>query len=219
MGTLTSQEAQDRLSVAAALDHLWSETMGLPEGDSKERPLGLVAQLLERERVPYALIGGVAVQLHSEEPRTTLDIDVAVPTYAQVPRAALLGAGFEHTGRHAHSDNWRAPGSGPLMSRTAVQFSAEDEGLAEAVEHAITVDLRSGMRLRVATVASLIALKLAAAEEPERRPSKRAHDIADVLALLEEHPESDSPVLRDRLHRIRTGIFGAIDNDAPARST
>ena len=180
-------------------------------GDSKEQPLRLVAQLLEREGVPYALIGGVALQLHSEEPRTTLDIDVAVPTYAQVPRAALLGAGFEHTGRHAHSDNWRAPGSGTLKSRTAVQFSAEDEGLAEAVEQAITVDLTSGVRLRVATVANLIALKLAAAEEPQRRPSKRAHDVADVLALLEEHPEIDSSAFRDRLHRVRATILGGPD--------
>ena len=211
MGTLTSRKAQDRLSVGYALDHLWSETMGLPEGDSKEQPLRLVAQLLERERVPYALIGGIAVQLHSEEPRTTLDIDVAVSTYAQVPRAALLAAGFEHTGRHAHSDNWRAPGSGTLMSRTAVQFSAEDEGLAEAVEQAITVDLTSGVRLRVATVANLIALKLAVAEEPQRRPSKRAHDVADVLALLEEHPEIDSSAFRDRLHRVRATILGDPD--------
>ena len=67
--------------------------MGLPDGDSKEGPLRLVAQLLEREGVPYALIGGVAVQLHTEEPRSTLDIDLAVPTYADVPRQALLAAG------------------------------------------------------------------------------------------------------------------------------
>ena len=82
------------MSVGYALDRLWSETMGLPEGDSKEQPLRFIAQLLERERVPYALIGGVAVQLYSQEPRSTLDIDVAVPTYAQVPRAALLDAAF-----------------------------------------------------------------------------------------------------------------------------
>ena len=219
MGTLTSQKAQDRLLVGYALDRLWSETMGLPEGDSKEQPLRLVAQLLERESVPYALIGGVAVQVYSEEPRSTLDIDLAVPTYDRVPRVALLGAGFEHTGSHEHSDNWRAPGSGPLMPRAAVQFSAEDEGIAEAVENAVTVDLPGGIRLRVATVASLIALKLAAAEETQRRPSKREHDVADVLALIEEHPEADSPALRNRLHRIRTVILGgAIDGEAPAGS-
>jgi hypothetical protein len=40
--------------------------------------------------VSYALIGGVAIQIRTTEPRTTLDIDVAVPLFADVPRAALL---------------------------------------------------------------------------------------------------------------------------------
>ena len=183
--------------------------MGLPDGDSKERPLRLIAQLLERERVPYALIGGVAVQVHTEEPRSTLDIDLAVPTYADVPRAALLGAGFEHTGRHAHSDNWRAPGPGALKQRTAVQFSAEDEGIADAIAHARIVDLEGGVPLRVATVADLIVLKLAAAAEPQRRPSKREHDVADVLALLEEHPELKSAELVVRVQAVRARLLSA----------
>jgi hypothetical protein len=183
--------------------------MGLPGGDSKEKSLRLVAQLLERERVPYALIGGVAVQLHTQEPRSTLDIDLAVPTYAHVPRAALLAAGFDHTGRHDHSDNWRAPGPGPLKQRTAVQFSAEDEGIADAVEHAGVIDLGSGLRLRVATVADLVVLKLAAAAEPKRRPSKREHDVADVLALLEEHPEIRSAELVARIQDVRTRLLSA----------
>ncbi len=183
--------------------------MGLPGGDSKEKPLRLVAQLLERERVPYALIGGVAVQLHTQEPRSTLDIDLAVPTYAHVPRAALLEAGFEHTGRHDHSDNWRAPGPGPLKQRTAVQFSAEDEGIADAVEHAGIVDLGDGVRLRVATVADLVVLKLAAAAEPKRRPSKREHDVADVLALLEEHPHVRSVELIARVQDVRRQLLSA----------
>jgi len=177
--------------------------MGLPEGDSKEGPLRLVAELLEREGVPYALIGGVAVQLHTAEPRSTLDIDLAVPAYADIPRDALLAAGFDHMGRHEHSDNWRAPGSAPLNQRTAVQFSAEDEGIAEAVEHASVVDLAGGVRLRVASVADLIVLKLAAAGATARRPSKREHDLADVLALLEEHPELASEETLARVRDVR----------------
>jgi hypothetical protein len=209
MGTSTTAKFRGRLAAGYALDHLWSETMGLPDGDSKEKPLRLVAELLEREAVAYALIGGVAVQLHIEEPRTTLDIDLAVRTYAEVPRDALLGAGFEHTGRHEHSDNWRAPGPGSLKLRTAVQFSAEDEGIADAIEHATIVDLDGGLRLRVATVADLIVLKLAAAAEPKRRPSKREHDIGDVLALLEEHPELKSRQLLERLQQVRTRLLSA----------
>lgn len=183
--------------------------MGLPEGDSKEGPLRLLAQLLEREGVPYALIGGVAVQLHTEEPRSTLDIDLAVPTYAHIPRRALLDAGFDHTGRHEHSDNWRAPGPGPVKQRTAVQFSAEDEGIADAVEHASVVTLDGGVPLRVAGVADLIVLKLAAAVEPSRRPSKREHDVADVLALLEEHPEIASAEMVARVQDVRRKLLSA----------
>jgi Nucleotidyl transferase AbiEii toxin, Type IV TA system len=203
----TTTDARERLATSYALDRLWRETIGLPEGDSKEGPLRLVAQLLDREGVPYALIGGVAVQLHSEEPRTTLDIDLAVPTYADIPRQALLDAGFDHTGRHEHSDKWRAPGSAPLKQRTAVQFSAEDEGLADAVEHASVVDLGGGVRLRVASVADLIVLKLAAAVEPARRPSKREHDVADVLALLEEHPELASDEMVARVNDVRRRLM------------
>ena len=203
----TTTDARERLATAYALDRLWSETMGLPDGDTKEGPLRLVAQLLEREGVPYALIGGVAVQLHTEDPRTTLDIDLAVPTYADVPREALLAAGFEHTGRHEHSDNWRAPGSAPLKQRTAVQFSAEDEGIAEAVTRASVVNLEGGVPLRVASVADLIALKLSAAMEPARRPSKRAHDVADVLALLEAHPELGSAEMVARVQDVRTRLL------------
>lgn len=222
MGMPTPAEARERLAVGYALDSLWNETMGLPVGDSKEKPLRLIAEILERERVPYALIGGVAVQVHTEEPRSTLDIDLAVPHYADVPRAALLSAGFEHAGRHEHSDNWRAPGPGPLKLRTAIQFSAEDVGIADAVAHASIVDLHDGLRLRVATVADLIALKLFAAEEPKRRPSKREHDVADVLALLEEHPELKSPQLMTRLQSVRTRLLAAgldMDVDAPEPDT
>jgi hypothetical protein len=205
----TSAELQDRLAVGYALDDLWGETIGLPGGDSKEKPLRLIAALLERECVPYALISGVAVQLHTAEPRSTLDIDLAVPQYADVPRTALLEAGFEHTGRHDHSDNWRAPGPDPLKLRTAIQFSAEDVGIADAVAHASIVNLDGGLRLRVANVADLITLKLAAAEEPHRRPSKREHDVADVLALLEEHPELQTPDLMTRVHSVRMRLLTA----------
>ncbi len=183
--------------------------MGLAEGDAKEKPLRLIANLLERERVPYALIGGVAVQLHSAEPRSTLDIDLAVPTFAHVPAEALRRAGFEHTGRHQHSDNWRAPGSGSPQQRTAVQFSAEEAGLAEAIERAEIVDLGGGTHLRLASVADLIELKLLAAEEPNRRASKREHDVADVMALLEEHPALQSATLLARLQDVRTRLLAA----------
>lgn len=197
---------QSRLAAGFRLDSLWAETMGIDPSHTKERPLRLVAELLNREGVAYALIGGVAIQIRTTEPRTTLDIDVAVRRFADVPRDALLAAGFDHTGRHEHSDNWRAPPAGPGGVRTAVQFSAEDVGIADAVSHAELTDLADGLRMRVATPADLIVLKLAAAAEPRRRPSKRQHDLADVVALMEEYPHLRTPDSLARLRDVRLSL-------------
>ena len=57
---------------------------------------------------------------------------------------------------------------------------------------------------QLATMPDLILLKLAAAEEPKRRMSKKIHDVGDVVRLLEDHPELDSPELRARVARIRS---------------
>lgn len=202
-----SQTIRDRMLVGFGLDRLWAETMGIEANDTKERPLRLVAEVLNGGQVAYALIGGVAVQIHVAEPRTTLDIDIAVPTFADVPRELLLAAGFEHTGRHEHSDNWRTPASGPGGLRTAVQFSAEDEGITDAVARAELLELSIGLWMRVATPADMVVLKLAAAAEPRRRPSKRQHDIADVVALLEEYPALRTPAVLTRLRDLQQSLL------------
>jgi hypothetical protein len=211
MALPATEEIRRRLHDSYDLDLLYWETMGLPTGDTKERPLRELAALLEAAGTPYALIGGIAVQLYSSEPRSTKDIDIAVPTFADVPREALERAGFTYEGRYPHSDNWRAPGPGDRKERIAVQFSAEDIGLADAVAHAKAVDVEPGLRLRVVAVPDLAVLKLAAAAEPRRRQSKRLVDFADVVRLLEEHPEvADAlPDLRDRLRTIGTRILTA----------
>ena len=182
--------------------------MGLPPGDTKEEPLRHVISVLETSGTAYALIGGIAVQLHTSEPRTTLDIDLAVTKFDDIPRDALAQAGFDHDGRYEHSDNWWAPGREPRSERTAVQFSAEDVGIADAVARARHIDVGS-LHLRLATVADLLVLKLAAAEEPRRRTSKRRRDLLDILTLAEEHPEAASglPDLNDRVARLAASIL------------
>jgi len=55
------------------------QLMGAHHGSARWRYEGSsfaqLADLLEKERVRYAVIGGIAVQLYTEEPRTTRDID------------------------------------------------------------------------------------------------------------------------------------------------
>jgi hypothetical protein len=205
MGEPTTGEIQERLGQSYALDRLWRETMGLPPGDTKEQPLRAVVAVLEASGTAYAVIGGVAMQLHSEEPRTTLDIDLAVRTFADIPRDALTKAGFIHEGHHPHSD---APGSGPRAQRTAIQFSSEDVGIDAAVARARTVDA-GGFQLRLASPADLLVLKLAAAEEPSRRPSKRRQDLLDIVTLVEAYPMAaeELPDLQPRVDRLATKLL------------
>jgi hypothetical protein len=201
-------EIRRLLGQSYALDRLWRETMGLPPGDTKEQPLRAVISVLEAAGTAYALIGGVAVQLYSREPRTTLDVDLAVRRFADIPRDALTQAGFTHEGRHLHSDNWRAPGSAPRPQRTAIQFSAEDVGIDDAVARARSIDA-GGYTLRVAAPADLLVLKLAAAEEPSRRPSKRRQDLLDVITLAEDYGEAGDavPHLQQRVERLSAKLL------------
>ncbi len=192
--------------------------MGLPAGDTKEGALRAVAQVLEASGTPYAVIGGVAMQIYSEEPRTTLDVDVAVARFDDIPREALLKAGFVHEGRQQHSDNWRAPGQQPKKERTAIQFSAEDVGIDDAVARAQMVDA-GGYRIRLASPADLLVLKLAAAEERTRRPSKRRIDLLDIINLAEEHPAAARgvPMLRQRVGRLSSELLTLARTRGPER--
>jgi hypothetical protein len=168
------------LEAGFLLDRQWHLLRG--EMERTKRPtLMLLARVLAEAGVPYAVIGGVALQIHQADPRTTLDIDIAVGAPDRIPRSRLERAGFRLTGRFAHSENWVGPDGVP------VQFT-EDPVLAEAVTRAEEIQLE-GVQLRVLRRADLLHEKLRAAADPARRRSKRLQDLADVQALLEATPE------------------------------
>jgi len=196
----TTEQISERFVVGLALDHLWSETMGLPL-DDKEKVLKRLVAVLERTSTPYAVIGGVAVQIYTQRPRATLDLDIALDSYQDLPRADLKEAGFVFEKEFPRTENWRDRLSAlPKAGRVVVQFTAVD--LAPmAVDHARREQV-GDMELQLVTMPDLILLKLAAAEESTRRPSKKSQDITDVLSLLEEHPELNSIEILHRLRRI-----------------
>jgi len=147
---------------------------------TKRPALLALARIFAEAHVPYAIIHGVALQVHQAEPRTTLDIDVAVATYSRLPRAQLEEAGFTWSGRFSHSENWVGP------EGTPVQFT-DDPALADAITRAEDIALED-VHLRVIRRTDLLHEKLRAAADPARRRSKRLQDLADVQALLESTP-------------------------------
>jgi len=167
------------LEVGFLLDRRWHVLLGEME-HSKRSALLSLGQVLAAAGTPYAIIGGVALQVHQAEPRTTLDIDLAVTSLHAIPSAELRAAGFTPRGRFSHSENWLSPDGTP------VQFT-DDPALAPAIERARELEL-GPVRLRVIDVVDLLHEKLRAGSDPAHRRSKRLQDLADVQALLEQRP-------------------------------
>ena len=183
----TTEQMKKRFSVGIYLDHLWCQTMRLPV-DDKESVLIKVLDILHEHGTPYTIIGGLAVQLYTREPRTTRDIDIAVASLSDLPREDLTSRGFKLAGLHDYTENWLgpAPPGTPKDKRVPIQFSYGDP-MTWAVSHSFAVDV--GFPLQLCTLSDLVELKLLAAESPDRKRSKQVQDVADVMKLVEEHPE------------------------------
>ena len=79
----------------------------------KSRSVAEPARVFDAEQTPYAVIGGVALQMWSAEPKTTFDIDVAIASYDDIPEVALKEAGFVRGRRFADSEVWTGPDAAP----------------------------------------------------------------------------------------------------------
>lgn len=148
---------------------------------TKKPALLIVCRILGEQKVPYALIGGLAVQVHRSEPRTTLDIDIAVISRDAIPRESLEAAGMQFRGSFDHSDNWLS------ADGTPIQFSA-DPSLAASIRRSASIELDE-VTIRVITVEDLLHEKLRAGSDAGRRRSKRLQDLSDAEGILEERPE------------------------------
>src|SRR5258706_4407388 len=115
VGTVAAPSVEQALRTSAALDTRFHRLRGDDVVTDKDRAFRALFDVLESTKTPYALIGGVAVQLWISEPRTTLDIDVAVPSYEAIPVDALAAAGFRKLERYAHSENWLGPDDVPIQ--------------------------------------------------------------------------------------------------------
>lgn len=167
------------LQISFALDRRWHWLRG-EMSSSKERDFELLAEILNQHHCPYAVIGGVALQVHQREPRTTLDIGIAVKSYDDLPRTSLQPAGFQETGKHSHSIDWSGPDGTPI------QFT-DDPALQTAIANVIEITMAK-TSLRIINKLDLLREKLRSGQDPHRRRSKRLQDLADVQALIEQDP-------------------------------
>lgn len=163
----------------------------MTEGARFEDTLGRLVSVLERARVPYAVIGGLAVAAWGV-PRATEDIDLladATPTSANLD-LALRQAGFEPEWHRGGPDDpvplllrLRDATGGPEVDVVCVTRQWEQELL----QRAVTVRVPGGPEVRVVSVEDLIVLKLLAGGPG---------DLADVADLLSR--SGPLPTLEER---------------------
>jgi hypothetical protein len=140
---------------------------------------------LEGAGVRYALIGGLAVGMHTGLPRATIDVGVAAHLGAGRETAvkALERAGLQKTGEFEHSVNFRHASGEPVQLAFDVAFDA-------MIERAESIDV-AGTKIMVVGKEDLIAMKRRAAADPARRKSKRLRDQSDIELLLGDLPGSN----------------------------
>ncbi len=143
--------------------------------------------LLDENGIQYCAIGGQAVNAYVE-PLVSLDLDLAVAVHQLSQVEKLLGRHFSLK-RFPHSLNITMAGSD---LRVQVQT---DKRYSQFVKNAVRREVL-GLQLPVASLEDVLQGKIWAAQDSERRGSKKLKDLADIARILERYPE-----LRNRVPR------------------
>lgn len=173
--------ARERVLIAA----IRGEEREMSDDAGQLTALADAVRALERAGADYALIGGLAVGIHSGVPRATLDVDLAVDSSADrtAVTAAMTSGGFTCVGVHQHSTNYRHTSGEPVQL-------AFDEAFDVMIRRAETIHV-GAQSVRIVRKNDLIAMKRRAAADPARRRSKALRDQADVELLLGDVPDPD----------------------------
>lgn len=166
-----------------------------------EGALKRVIALLADADVPFALIGGLAVSARVE-PRFTRDADVAVPAATDVEAEGvirhLVANGCRPVGTVEHMATGRLATvrlivdtpDGPVVDVLFASSGIE----AEVVASAEPLEVLDDLRIPVATIGHLIALKLLSRDD-ERRPQ----DLVDLRGLFRHASPADLAQVRQAI--------------------
>jgi hypothetical protein len=138
------------------------------------------------------VIGGQGVNAYAE-PLVSLDLDLVVAVDQLEEVEKLLGGRF-HLERFPYSLNVSEAGS---QLRVQIQT---DPRYFDFPGRSAERDVL-GLLLPVASIEDVLAEKLWAAQDLERRASKRRKDLLDIERLIEAHPQLRGQVPVDILAR------------------
>jgi hypothetical protein len=155
----------------------------------------LLVETLEEKEIPWCMIEGLAVNHWAQEPVATADVDLVIAT-GKVEEAV---ASLEKAGFRAKRFDWSVNLKG--HSDVSVQISTQDF-YQEFPKRAVAADVH-GILMRVASLEDTLTGKIAAWRDPKRRASKRQKDLADIMRLVESHPELRAALPEDVANRMK----------------
>jgi hypothetical protein len=157
-----------------------------------------LVETLERQEVPWCMIGGLAVNHWAKEALATADVDIVIAAEG-VDEAveSLKAAGFT-----AEKFEWSINLKG--NSKVSVQISTEDF-YSEFPSRSVSADVH-GILMRVASLADTLSGKIAAYSDSKRRASKRQKDLLDIMRLVEAHPELKDGLPKEIQDQLPDGV-------------
>jgi hypothetical protein len=136
-------------------------------------------EVLTTQDVSFCVIGGLAVNAYAE-PVVSLDLDMVVGAEQLEALVGKLPERFA-VRDFPHSVNIYSADSD---LRVQIQTDTRYQPFVARAERRNVL----GYDLPVASLEDVFQGKLWAYADPERRPSKRQKDLADILRLVESHP-------------------------------
>ncbi len=132
--------------------------------------------ILKRRKIPFCIIGGLAVNAYAE-PVVSLDLDVVIIVDRLDDLLVTLRKKYK-VKKYVNSINISSPFSDlRIQIQTDLRYQPF---ISRAVDKEVL-----GYRLAVARIEDVLRGKIWAAEDKTRRPSKRQKDLADILRLIE----------------------------------
>lgn len=169
------------------LDRIKSVDMFFQKSDPVHKTLRRTIKNLEKAKIPYALVGGMAVNLHGYR-RTTNDVDILLtPEGLAEFQKRFVPKHYDVVSRHPRRFTDR-------KNQVMIDFLVKGRYPGAGQPGPIAYPDPAAVRVRIENIevinlAVLIELKLAA---------RRFQDFADVVSLIRAHQLDES--YQDRLH-------------------
>jgi len=149
--------------------------------NSKEDILEKFLKILNKYKIPYAVIGGVACNAYCE-PVVTQDVDCVVPLGKIDELVEILKKEGFKVKKFPYSINITQESSD---IRIQIQLDKDYEPF---LKRTISKEVM-GYKMQVARKEDVLISKIKAYKDKTRRLSKRTKDLSDIQRLIENYPE------------------------------